>query len=297
MLSQFATQLPNPEGVHYPSHTKVYGSLSQEQKQVIKARNIAGSKTATDWLEFLNGLVLHDRAVSVVFVKSSLRRIILGIIIAAAIIGTVIILSGDMFWGFFSLIGSIMFLSALHYAFPDRYYKLLFPDYLYTVLSPLMLVLQEETEPTTLINVKVNLQRQLDTSLQSNRFGIYEWPFLEISTKLASQTDFEVKIHIQNTFRQRKSKSKRRVFIHMSFLYPKKVHQTFYPRQQEYGALKIKTKEKPKRHVLRLRKVLKFKDKPFNTAKYQDIPMQEVLNMMREGYKVIRNDAYRRKNI
>ncbi|HAS41984.1 MAG TPA: hypothetical protein DCS93_15995 [Microscillaceae bacterium] len=291
MLSQFAIKLPSSDGVHYPAHTKVYGSLSQEQKQVIKTRNITGSKTATDWLEFLNGLILHDRAASVVFVKSSIHRIILGMLISAAIISITIIISESAFLGFFSLIGSILLLSALHYAFPDRYYKLLFPDYLYTVLSPLMRILQEETEPTTPINIKVNLLRQLDSSLQINHFGFYEWPFLEVSAKLNNEVDFQLNIHIQNIFRQRKSKSKRRVFIHMSFLYPKKAHQTFYPIQQAYGALKMKTKEKPKKHVLRLRKVLKYKDKPFNTAKYQDIPMAEVFNMMREGYKVIRNDA------
>jgi len=236
-------------------------------------------------------LILHDRATSVVFVKSSIRRIILGMIIGIAIVTTVVIVSGDGFWVFFSLIGSAILLTGLHHTFPDKYYKLLFPDYLYTVLSPLMRILQEETESTTPIQIKANLLRQLDTSLQGDRFGTYEWPFLEVSTKLNNEVDFQLNIHIQNIFRQRKSKSKRRVFIHMSFLYPKKAHQTFYPIQQAYGALKMKTKEKPKKHVLRLRKVLKYKDKPFNTAKYQDVPMPEILSMMREGYKVIRNDA------
>jgi len=297
MLSQFAIKMPDQQGMTYPPQAKVYSSLSQEQKEVIETRKIAGSKTAADWLEFLNGLILHDRAVSAVFVKSSLRRIILGVLISVAIITTIIIVSEDGFWGFFGLVGSIMLLAALHHAFPDKYYKLLFPDYLYTILSPLMLILQEETESNALINIKVNLQRQLDSSLQGDYFGAYEWPFLEVSTKLNNETDFQLNIHIQNIFRQRKSKSKRRVFIHMSFLYPKKVHHTFYPVQQAYGALKIKTKEKPKKHILRLRKVLKYKDKPFNTAKYQDVPMQDVLNMMREGYKVIRNDAYQRKNL
>lgn len=294
MLSPFAVSLPNQQGDVYPAHEAVRRSLNPEQQQVIETKQIMGSKTATDWIEFLNGLVLHDRALLPAVVRASNRRYIIVIGSVLTIVTTVTLLSPSIFSAFMSLVITSMLAIGVASGLPNKLHKLLFPDYLYTVLTPLMQVLQEETEPTTLINLKADLHQQFDMSLRDHQRGTditYEWPLLSIATRLHNQADFRLKIHIQNLFRERKSKSKRRTFIYMTFLYPKKIHPTFYPRQHVRGTLKITSKDKPKRYVLRLRKILKYKDKPFNKSLYQDVPMRDVLEMMREGYKAIRKEA------
>mgnify|MGYP001795724005 CR=1 FL=1 len=296
MLSPFAVSLPNQQGDVYPAHEAVRRSLNPEQQQMIETKQIMGSKTATDWIEFLNGLVLHDRALLPAVVRASNRRYIIAIGLVLIIVTTITLLSSSIPAAFMSLIITSMLAIGVVSGLPNKLHKLLFPDYLYTVLTPLMQVLQEETEPTTLINLKADLHQQFDMSLRdhqqrSYQHSTYEWPLLSIAARLHNQADFRLKIHIQNLFRERKSKSKRRTFIYMTFLYPKKVHPTFYPRQQVRGTLKITSKDKPKRYVLRLRKILKYKDKPFNKSLYQDVPMRDVLEMMREGYKAVRKEA------
>ena len=289
MLSRYTINIPITQGIEYPSYEQVFAQLSEEQKEVIKSKKIGASKTSKEWVELLTGLVLHDKVVSLKFAKYSLRALIIVVVVALIVTILVGVLGGNE-WVFFGVVGMAFFGAMIYYAHQDKFYNVLFPDYLRTVLLPLLLVLQEETDDP--IYLKINLQRQLDDSHEEVRYGgVYEWPFLEVFAKLKNQIDFQMKIHIQNIFRHRKAKSKRQVFIHMSFLYPKKIHQKFHPNEVNKPGLKIKSKEKPKKHILRLRRVLKYKDKPFDITKYKDVPMNVVLGMIREGYRVVQKSV------
>lgn len=287
MLSPYTIDLPITHGVKYPPYGLVYDQLTDEQKKVIKTKKIESNKTSDEWLEFLNGLALHDKVASLNYAKVIRRKIVGAVLIGVVFLTLLGWLAKSFLAVFFGLIGLFFLFAILHQLYSDDTYDTLFPDYLHTVLLPLMIVLREETEPNTIVYMKVDLMLQLHPSRQGEFLGKYEWPFLDLSTKFSNQVDFQLNIHIQNLFRQRKAKSKRRVFINMVFLYPKKAYQKI--QLDKLGSLwtKIKTKEKPQRHVLLLREILKYKSQPFRVSNYYDVPINVLLKMMREGYKPI----------
>lgn len=275
----------------YPSPNKIFDQLTDEQRQFLHTKQLDAQRTTTEWLDFFKNLQTYDIISSIR--HSNLGALVLWITIPLAVANFVWFMmraeipgSGVTF--LIAFVGLILVWFITHQISAHMHRKL-FPDYFRTVIVPLVATLHEETTEDAPLHLKIDLRQQMDQSAHmvssdlSHR--VFDWQVLQLSGELLSAIRMNLSIRIHNQLRLRKYKSKRRVFVSLNLEYSKKKHQQLQLGSANQQLYKIKHKEKPKKHVLRIRRQLKFKNKFFNFYQYTDIPFPELVALIRNGYE------------
>ncbi|OJJ20393.1 hypothetical protein BKI52_18205 [marine bacterium AO1-C] len=292
MKGKFSNTFIFPKG-KYPSPNKVFDQLTSEQQQFLQTKQLDAQRTTTEWLDFFKNLQTFD-------IINRVRHANLGALVLWITIPLTIAnfawfvrsaedpLSGVNFFVIF--IGLILtwFVTSQISA---HMHRKLFPDYFQTVIIPLIATLHEETTEEAPLHLKIDLRQQMDKSahmISSNAaHQVFDWHVLQVSGELLNAIRMNLSIQIHNQLRLRKHKSKRRVFVLLDLEYSKKKHQQLQLAGTNQQMYKVKHKEKPKKHVLRIRRQLKFKNKFFNFYQYTDIPFTELVALIRNGYQAV----------
>ena len=293
MKSKFSGGRIKTGGIKYPNHKLVYEKLTNEQKEFINTKQLDASRTTTDWIEFFKNLQTHDIAATVKHANFGARVLLITIPLTVLVFVVLFAFTETKTMALtllFIFIGLIV-TWIVTYQISVKLHQKLFPDYFRTVLIPLMSALHEETTEEALVHLRVDLRYQMDKSahlVTKNAFHqVFDWTVFQINTELLNRIRMDLSVRIHNNLRIRKSKSKRRVFVNLAFEYDKRAHENVDLRKitEVPEKMKIKLKPKPKKHVLRLNRQMKFKDKFFNFYQYTDIHFPELARMIRSGYQ------------
>lgn len=294
MKSKFSGGRIKTDGITYPNHRMLFHQLTPDQKNIIETKQINGSHTTSEWLELFENLETHDMAASIEHAGFGFKVLVLTIPLTVLnfLIFMALLEVGSGWATFIALVMfvGLIFTWVMAYQHSAKLHKNLLPDYFRSVLLPLVAALHEETEESTPVYIAMDLRHQMNKKahlIDEDMYKcVYDWHILQLSTELHQGIRMNLSIRIHNHLRLRKSKSKRRVFINLTMEYSKKKHQLIHPVLVDQQRFKVKHAEKPKKHVLRLRRQLKFKDKFFNFYQYTDIPFAELVFMIRSGYQV-----------
>ena len=266
--------------------------LTQQQMRIMQSKRVNGIKTTTEWLAFFGNLISYDKKKRKMFdqwVQQSQYSILFAILGFVAM-SVIIIYSKDK--GLFLFIGIVcivlfMFLVA---ALDHRIRNAYLADYFRTVLVPLVLALHEEMPEDAPLGLKADLRHQLNNDRYTVR-GVYQWNLLQVSGKLHNGVNFWLNIRIINRYKghhkhAHKTKSKRRVIMNLQMNYPKKHHKMIHVLRLSHG-YKEKYKEKPDKYILKLRHTLKFKNRAFDKHRYKDVPLDELMLLIRTGFQAL----------
>lgn len=268
-----------------------FQQLNSVQKRIIRNKRIKGSGTTTQWLTLFQKLIIYDERQSRVYQRVghifSNEYLLLFLAIAhVSVFGTFAnyMMKQDLILVPFVTFGVLAFLVAYAY---EQLRKSYLPTYFRTVVVPLVMALHEEIEPGTALNLNVDLRHRFNNAHYRKDLSIFQWNFLQASAQLRDRTRLKLSIQILNNYRGHrkyyKIKSKRKVKFQLTMEYHKKAHPMIYPLRVSHP-YKEKSQEKANKYVIRLRHVLKFKDKPFKERMYQDIPIKELINLIKTGY-------------
>ncbi|OJJ20392.1 hypothetical protein BKI52_18200 [marine bacterium AO1-C] len=274
-----------------PGSKKVLGQLNTEQLNFVKTAQLDAQHTTTEWLDFFDEVRMYDELKAIK--RTNFMRlfgwitILMACFMAASLMmGTknvVLFIISQL--GFILLIPTLLITSRMAKRMRRKY----FPDYFHTVIIPMLTALHEETAQNALIHLKTDLRHQANGSVnletKNKYYRVFDWTVLQISGELLNATRFNLSVRIHHQLWYRKRKSKRRVFMNLRLEYPKKAHQYIYADLLDQASYKTKVKDKPKKHVLTLRRQLKFKDKFLDTYQYTDIPFSELVQMILNGYQ------------
>ena len=290
MKGKFSKTFIFPKG-KYPSPNKIFDKLTPEQRAFLQTKQLDAQRTTTEWLDFFKDLQTFTISNSVR--HANLGPLVLWITIPLAFANFVrfIMYSEEPMSGAYFLMGFIGLIITWFVTneISTHMHHRLFPDYFQTVIIPLVATLHEETPEEALLHLKIDLRQQMDKSAHmiSNdaAYRVFDWQMLRVSGELLNAIRLNLDIRIHNQLRLRKFKSKRRVFILLDLEYSKKKHQQLQLAGANQQVYKIKHKEKPKKHALRIRRQMKFKNKFFNFYQYTDVPFAELVALMRNGYQ------------
>jgi len=290
MKGKFSKAFIFPKG-KYLSPNKIFDQLTTKQRQFLQTKQLDTQQTTTQWLDFFKDLQTFEIINGVR--HANLGALVLWITIPLALANFVrfVMYSEEPMSGAYFLmvfIGLIITWFVTN-EISAHMHRRLFPDYFQTVIIPLIATLHEETPEEAPLHLKIDLRQQMDKSahmISSDvAYRVFDWQMLQVSGELLNAIRMDLSIRIHNQLRLHKSKSKRRVFVLLDLEYSKKKHQQLQLTSADQLAYKIKHKEKPKKHVLRIRRQMKFKDKFFNFYQYTDIPFTEVVALIRQGYQ------------
>lgn len=291
MKSKFSVDRIRTHGVMYGKPQAWFAQLTPAQREIIQTKQINGDYTTTEWLELFKNIETYDISASVK--HAGFGGNVLRITIPLAILNFILFMTFTE--REIVLVTVLLFLGLIitwlmAYKYSVKLHKTLLPDYFRTVLIPLVTALHEETDESTPLHITMDLRHQMDSKahlIEENLHKrVYDWHVLQVNTELHQGVRMRLNVRIHNHLRLRKNKSKRRVFIDLTMEYSKKKHQLIRPALVDQQRFKVKHTEKPKKHLLRLRRQFKFKNKFFNFYQYVDIPFSELVFMIRSGCQV-----------
>ncbi|HAS42466.1 MAG TPA: hypothetical protein DCS93_18450 [Microscillaceae bacterium] len=266
--------------------------LTQQQMRMMQSKRVNGIKTTTEWLAFFENLIRYDKKKRKRFdwwiqqAQYSILFAILGFVAMSVIIIYNIDNGLFLFIGIVCIVLSMFLVAALDHRIRNAYLA----DYFRTVLVPLVLALHEEMPEDAPLGLKADLRHQLNDDHYTVR-GVYQWNLLQVSGKLQNGVNFWINIRIINRYKGHhkhihKTKSKRRVVMNLQMNYPKKHHKMIHVLRLSHG-YKEKYKEKPDKYILKLRHTLKFKNSAFDKHRYKDVPLHELMLLIRTGFHAL----------
>ncbi|OJJ23008.1 hypothetical protein BKI52_01245 [marine bacterium AO1-C] len=266
------------------------GRLTPQQKQIMQLKRISGIKTTTEWLALFENLIPYDKKKRKAFdswgqqLQYSILLAILGFV--ATVIFVMQNIDQNLILGVLFVIISMILIAILNQRISNAYLA----DYFRTVLVPLVLALHEEMPEDAPLGLKADLRHQFNDG-HYTAGGLYKWNLLQVSGKLHNGVSFWLNIRIINRYKGHhthvhKTKSKRRVVMNLQMNYPKKYHKMVHVLRLSHP-YKEKYKEKSDKYILKLRHTLKFKNRAFDENRYKDVPLAELMLLIRTGFQAL----------